>query len=188
MRAPAVLPCVPVANEDAVVYSAGCLSFFDCFELFFCGLRCRAGEDLHREGDVFTVRRDEQISHVEGQVGYLLGFAAVDSNLPNLGRIGPAGKKIDRLAVRGPAGTVIAGFVRREPVQVGSVCADEPQVGGALVAFEIGCPQGEHNLSAVRGDLRVGDTLHRQHVMDGEWVGLIGYRRGDPQAQRQQKE
>ena len=57
---------------------------------------------------------------------------------------------------------------RAEPAAVG---AHQPQVGAPPVALEVGAAQHEDDQPAVGRDPRVGDAVHREHVVDRERMG-----------------
>jgi hypothetical protein len=86
MRAPAILPGVPVADEYSLVKAAGRFSFLDGVESLLCaryGVAVR--EDFHGEGEVLSIGRYDQIAEVERQVRELLRFTTIDLDAPYLG-------------------------------------------------------------------------------------------------------
>ena len=117
LRAAAVRPGVPVADEQRLEVHAGGLGRIALLEtLLGAGQIAAVDEDFERERQVDSVGCEREISDIQRQARDLTGFARALAEPPDLIAPGAIGKKIQTLAVGGPArrGGVAAG--RREPL------------------------------------------------------------------------
>jgi len=63
--------------------------------------------------------------------------------------------------------------VRCQPSKSSPIGTYEPEVGSPFVFFKVRFAQHESNPLAVRRNLRVGKSIHRQHIVDGKRMSLI---------------
>ena len=175
MRPAAVLPRVPVTHEQRLVDPPGGLALLPLVEPVLGVLhRLGVGEDLHRVGDVLAVGTDQKVAHVQRLLRHLLGLAAIDGDLPDLGRSRAARHEPDGPAIGTPARVRIGFRARRELSQPRAVRRDEPQMRPSAVGVEIGPAHGKDDELAVRRDLRVRDPVHGQHVANRERMRRAG--------------
>ncbi len=199
VRAPAVLPAVPVAHEQPVVGAPGGLALGLPGEPIGGALdhrvavtvlvplgvpRQRAvGKDLEGEGQVLAVGRDHQVADVERQLAHRPRLAAGRVDAPDLRRARAGRQEEDRLTVRRPAWAGIALLVGGQLAQPRAVDPDQPQIGAAAVGLEIGHPADEDDRLAVGRHLRVRQPVHGDQVVDVERVAVaVGQDRRGEQA------
>jgi hypothetical protein len=96
VRPTAILPCVPVSNEELIVEDSaggpGCLSR----HAVHCARQVRAvGEDLHVHGQMGAVGGKGHAPHIQSQVSDLLSLSATHPDLPNLRASGAGREEID---------------------------------------------------------------------------------------------
>jgi len=60
--------------------------------------------------------------------------------------------------------------MRRELAKVRAVAGDQPQIGPPAVGLQVRRAHDERDPLPIGRCLRIGDAVHREHVMDGEWV------------------
>ena len=176
----AVLPGVPVADEEAVEEHPARLHRFLRLESLLRLGRALPGEDLHREDEELSAGSDLEVVDVERLGGDLLGLAAGEREVPDLLRASARGEEEEALPVGGPAGVRVSRLVRRQAANRLRPHVEEPEVGPPPVRGEVRRPEDERDLRPVGGDLGVGDPVHGEHVVDGEGMGLGGRaREGD---------
>ncbi len=127
VRAPAILPLIPVSNEQAIVNTAGRSAIGELIEPLFDFCRAAGvGEHVHGKGDAFAVRRDRHRGNVEWLMGKLLGLTAVKRDAPHLEQVGAFGEKPDGPPVGSPARIGVVLGVRSQPPQAIPVRVDKP--------------------------------------------------------------
>jgi hypothetical protein len=177
VAAAAVLPGVPVADEQAGVELAGAggLALLEA-----CGgagedlLRLAVGEDLGGEGEVLAVGADGIAGDVERELGDDGRRGAVDRGAPDLLLAVLLGEEQQVMTVGQPARAALAVRVRGELDRGLAVEADHPQVAAAAVVREVGLAQGVDDAAAVRADLRVADAVEGEQVAGRERVHGLG--------------
>jgi hypothetical protein len=175
MRAPPVLPGVPVAREEFVVDAAGGLAL---------GLRLRAlgvalqggavGENLEGDGEPDAIRRESEAAHVERELGHLGGLTAVDGQAPHLRGAAARGEEEEAAAVGSPERLSVGVGVRGELAQAGAVGIDEPEIIPAAVSLHVRGAEHEGNALAVRGDAWAAEAAQRHLILNVVRVGLGG--------------
>ena len=174
VRPAAVLPDIPVAHEEVVVGDAGGLPGRPLLEPFRRAVeRLALDEHLHRQDDPAAVRRYDQVAHVERKVGHLARLAPGEGKAPDLRTPRARGKEEEIPAVGRPARMEVGRLAGGEPARFRAVEGRDPEVRPAPIRLEIRCPDREGNRRPVRRHPRVGEPLHRQHVVDGERMGLL---------------
>jgi len=168
----AVLPTVPMPDEDPVEDQPGRLA---CVVLCEAGggfVHGQAGEDFGAEGEGLAIGGDDEVTEVQREGCDRHGFAAGKGEVPNLAGAGSGRKEIDRAAVRRPRGVRIAGGMGGQPAQSGAVDANEPEIEASLVGLQIVRAQRERDVVTLRGNDGIGDALHRPEVVCTERVGF----------------
>src|SRR5262245_17783428 len=103
--------------------------------------------------------------------GHLRGWAAFSRRSPDFEASAAIRAEVDPLAVGGPAGAVLIGWLRRDRADLSSFGADDVDVA---VAMGVGI---EHDAHAIRRPARAADSDTRE-IRDLHLIGPVGV--GDP--------
>jgi hypothetical protein len=63
--------------------------------------------------------------------------------------------------------------VGRQAAQSRPIGPNKPEVGSSFVRFEVRFPHDEDNPLAIRGNLLIGNSIQRQHIVDRKRMSLV---------------
>jgi hypothetical protein len=174
MRARAVAPRVPVADEQPVVHAPGGLLFLFRVGPILRAFQVRAvDEDFHADGDAIAGGRDFERADVARIVRDLRCLAAGELQPPHLRRARARGQEVDALAVRGPTRVGVVRRILREPARacVLGTEVEQPQVRAALVRLHVRLAQREDDVATVGRGARVAQPLQPHQIVHREGLG-----------------
>ena len=163
----AVLPCVPVADEQAVVSLPARLRRAILVEPLAGAFEVTAvREYLDRDGEPATPRRSPESRDIERQPRDLRRLAAADRQEPHLRRAAARGEEENAAVVGGPVGGAVIFLVAREPTR-GSIAiqVEHPQVVTAAVGREVGLAQRVDEQAAVGRDRGFGNAREAHEIL-----------------------
>ena len=171
VRAPPVLPRVPVAEQQRVVEAAGRLALLGGGDAIGRAGQVRAVDvDLERDRELPPVGREPEGADVERILRHLRRLAGLAAgHPPDLGRAAARRQEVDGLPVRAPHRAGVAGGVGGQADRRSAVPGiDGPDVGATPVrlAVERADRERQPRVGARAGEL--GQPVHRDEILHGE--------------------